>query len=149
MVKALRSLDAIAVENPALPGTPDVNYIEGWVELKWLRSWPKQPGTLVKFDHFTVQQRVWHIRRRRAGGRTWMLIQCKREWILLDGAVAALNVNLSTRTELIYLAEAYWANGLNQKDLVACVSQEQKPFTLTESDVAKLRKTLPAATGLG
>ena len=50
LTKALRSLHAVAVENPVHPGTPDINYSEGWIEAKWLRAWPRKPETVVTVD---------------------------------------------------------------------------------------------------
>jgi hypothetical protein len=138
ITKALAPLHAIAVENPVLPGTPDVNYIEGWVELKWLRSWPVQGG-IVRIPHFTPQQRVWHYRRRRAGGQAWFLLQCKREWLLLDGAVAALVINRSTREELIEASEHYWSDGLVVDDLILALETRQVPFDFAPDDLRRLR----------
>ena len=100
VTKALRHLDAIAVENSVGPGTPDVQYIEGWIELKWLRELPKRPDTIVTIDHYTPQQKIFAIRRRKKGGRCFMLIQCKREWLLLDGVVAGELINNTTWQEL-------------------------------------------------
>lgn len=146
VVQLLRSLNAFAVENPALPGTPDVNYVEGWLELKWLRVWPVNASTVVALPHYTAQQRVWHINRRRAGGRSWLLLQCKREWLLLDGAVAALHLGTSTKAQLIQLATKYWSKGIDGEELIACVLQTQSAFSLTEEGVEKLKQTLPHAT---
>jgi hypothetical protein len=141
VVQALKPLHGIAVENPCLPGTPDVNYIEGWVELKWLRSWPKGADTVVRFDHYTVQQKVWAYMRRRAGGQAWFLIQCGREWILLDGAVAAMHVNKATKAELISVATAYFDAGLQPDDLVQLLQQQQPAFRPTADEIARLKET--------
>jgi hypothetical protein len=143
VVRELRSLNAIAVENPVLPGTPDVNYVEGWIELKWLRSWPSRGG-IVTIPHFTPQQRVWHYRRRKAGGQSWFLLQCRREWILLDGAVAAMVVNKSTREELIEAANVtrgdYWNDGFDGKFLARYLNETKlPPFVFTPEDIARLR----------
>jgi hypothetical protein len=146
VTKALRPLDAIAVENPARPGTPDVNFVEGWVELKWVRAWPKNETTIVPFKHFTPQQRVFHIRRRQAGGISWVLIQCRREWILLAGEVAALVVGQSTRQELFDHAHRTWTNGLVQKELVECISQPMKKFSFTDDDRERLKQLLQKST---
>lgn len=140
VVRALAPLNAIAVENPCLPGTPDVNYIEGWIELKWLRSWPKNEDTIVRLDHYTPQQRAWAFRRRKAGGQAWFLLQCRREWILMDAAVAALTVNHSTKVELIANATAYFSSGLSEQDLVDLLMVQQEPYTFTPEEFALLRE---------
>ena len=142
VVRALKSLNAIAVENPVLPGTPDVNYVEGWIELKWLREWPTGEDTPVRFPHFTPVQRVWHIKRRLAGGMSWVLIQCKREWMLFDGAVAAIHLNQSTKAELHKVASGTTIDGLNPKELTEWISRKQSAFSLTGEEEAKLRAVL-------
>lgn len=139
VVRELRSLNAIAVENPVLPGTPDVNYIEGWIELKWLRSWPVRGG-VVTIPHFTPQQRVWHYRRRKVGGQSWFLLQCKREWILLDGAVAAMIVNKTTREELIDQADgAYWPHGMMWDEAIQWLVPRQGAWSFTPEQIQRLR----------
>ena len=142
VVRALKSRNAIAVENPALPGTPDVNYVEGWIELKWLREWPVGEDTTVRFEHFTPQQRVFHIRRRLSGGVSWVLVQCKREWLLFDGATAALHINQTTRKQLIELCLQYSDTGLKSEELLRWISQGQKEFSYDADVREKLKKLL-------
>lgn len=93
IVKALNKLkkDAISVENPALPGTPDVNFIGGWVELKYREDWPAKEETTVRLDHFTPQQRVWLMRRWYNKGASWLCLQISktRDWFVFDGETAA------------------------------------------------------------
>ena len=140
MIKALNPLNAVAVENPALPGTPDVNYIEGWIELKWLRSWPKRKDTIVRIPHFTAQQRIWHFRRRRLGGQSWFLLQVRKEWLLIDGAVAALTVNKCNRLDLICQTAVYWSDGLGESDLTdVLAARRQVPYQFTDGDIMRLR----------
>lgn len=140
VVAALKPLHAIAVENPCLPGTPDVNYVEGWVELKWLREWPSKAETPVRLDHYTVQQKVWAYLRRRAGGQCWFLLQCGREWLLLDGVVAAQHVNHATKQQLIEVATAYFSTGLEDEELVDLLQQRQPAFSPTKAEIARLRR---------
>ena len=123
VIHALRRLDAIPVENPrACPGTPDVNFVEGWIELKWLRAWPARPDTVVSIEHFTPQQRIRHRKRSAAGGSTWVLLQVRREWLLLRGLVAAEHLGRVDRATLIGLCHAYWPDGLVDEELLTCVS---------------------------
>ena len=86
----LRNLDAIAVENPVGPGTPDVNCVLGWIELKSIDR-PKKEGTPVdgNLEHFTQQQRNFLKRRWRSGGGAWLLVKMGRDWLIFDGLTAA------------------------------------------------------------
>ena len=89
LVKALnkRKVHAISVENPAYPGTPDVAYIEGWVELKYAKVWPVRKATPLRFEHFTPQQRCWLIEHWISGGAAWLCVQVTktRDWLVFDG----------------------------------------------------------------
>lgn len=100
VVGAMKHLHAVAVENPALPGTPDVNYVEGWAELKWSRAWPKRADSNVPCEHFTPQQRIWLRQRHTAGGRVHLLWKIADQWLLFEGDVAARVVGKATREEL-------------------------------------------------
>jgi hypothetical protein len=106
----------IRVENPILPGTPDVNYcfdgLEGWIELKAIPHWPRRPKTLVRIDHYTLEQRLWARERSWAGGRVFMLLRVdeEREYLLIHGAVAADNIGITNRQELTDLA-LVWGKG--------------------------------------
>ena len=116
VVRILRRHDAVAVENRVYPGTPDVNYIEGWVELKWLPRWPKGVGEPVRVKHFTPQQRVWLRRRWRRGGRAYVLLQVAQDWLLFDGATAADHLGRVSRERLFELALKTWRK-LDEEEL--------------------------------
>lgn len=137
IIKALKPLHAISVENSVGPGTPDVNYIEGWIELKWMRSWPARPNTLVKIPHYNKEQRLFAVNRRRRGGTCWLLLQVRDQWLLFDGAVAAVVINRATAKQLHDAAHRVWPQGLDEKELLECVSQMQKPYTFSAADWEK------------
>ncbi|MCP4900928.1 MAG: hypothetical protein GY906_28505 [bacterium] len=140
VIQTLKPLNAFAVENPCLPGTPDVNFSEGWIELKWLRAWPKRASTIVKLPHYTKEQRIWAFKRRKIGGQAWFLLQVRREWLLLDAAVAGLIVNYATRQELISHATAYFASGLPEEDLILLLLSEQEAFQIDQNQMARLKE---------
>lgn len=118
-------LDAFAVENPCLPGTPDVNYIGGWIELKQLPRWPRTNGP-IKIDHFTTQQRVVLRRRCHRGGDAWLLLRVTPEWLLFDGITAARVVGLCPREELYREAHEVWrSKSAMKEELVECLSRRQ------------------------
>jgi len=103
LVKAMNKLgfDATSVENPACPGTPDVQHIDGWLELKFREEWPKRADTTVQIKHFSPQQRVWLMRRHMAcrergtdHGIAYLLLYVAetREHLLFDAKTAARKV---------------------------------------------------------
>ena len=123
VVKALRELHAIAVENPARVGTPDVNYAGGWIELKWLRQWPAKPETPVRLPHFTLVQKAWITNRAQAGGNIWVMLQCKKEWMIWDGPTACKILGQTPKQQLLEQSRHYWPNGLNAKELQTLLMQ--------------------------
>ena len=120
VIKMLTPLHAIAVENPVLPGTPDVNFVEGWLELKWIRNWPVGEDTPVKVDHYTPQQKVFMRKRHERGGNVGLLIQCKREWFFFRYP-DALKVGELTKTELFEYCQNY-TKEMTQERLIKWVT---------------------------
>ena len=117
MVKPF-GIDPVSVENSVGPGTPDLNYLDGWLELKWARDWPKRDSTPLRMPHFTIQQRRWLARRQRAGGRAFVLLKVAREWLLFDGDTAGRILGESTRAELYDRAVAVWPKRMAWSQLV-------------------------------
>jgi len=92
VVRMLKPQHAFAVENPVLPGTPDVNCTLGWIELKSVDK-PKRETSKVNLDHFTAQQRVFLMKRWKAEpGSAWLLVKCGDIWLLYRGDDAAQKV---------------------------------------------------------
>lgn len=122
VVEALRPLDAIAVENPAHPGTPDVNYVGGWIELKSADRWPARRETPLRLDHFTNVQRIWIRRRARHGGLVHVLLRVGQEWLLFSAEVAAANLGEATRDALYECAARTWPRTPTDRELLECFS---------------------------
>lgn len=124
VVDALRELDAIAVENSAYPGTPDVAYIGGWLELKEKDAWPKRGDTPLRLPHFTKHQRAWIRRHTHRGGTVFVLLKVgKNEWFLVDGIPAADRLGSATRAEIESIARLVFHHGLDSKALLKCLSR--------------------------
>jgi hypothetical protein len=117
VIRALYALHAVPIENPLRAGIPDVAYINGWIELKYLKAWPKRPETPVRIHHFTKQQRIWLRRHCQLGGNSFLLIQCKREWLLFDGLYASTDVGNVCLAELKQNTKWYSDGGLKPREL--------------------------------
>lgn len=109
LIDLLKPLHAFSVENSVNPGTPDVNYVEGWLELKEIERWPAvatQPVLLR--SEFTPQQRIFMRQRWAAGGHAYLLLKVGLEWLLFDGRTAHGQVGFVTRKELEGYSLAHW-----------------------------------------
>ena len=124
IVLTLKPLHGLAVENPVYPGTPDVNFIEGWLELKWLPRWPRVgDDDAIRIPHYTPQQRRWSARRWARGGKVGLLLQVKEEHFLFRGDIASEFVGLVSRPLLERLAWRHWRKGLPKQEFLSCLQQ--------------------------
>lgn len=145
IVRALSKLDALAVENPLMSGTPDVNYVHGWIELKWMRTWAPNDKLPFRINHFTDKQRRWLLRRWQKGGDTWLMLQVGSQWLLFDGPTAAKYVGHVTEKELKRLAIKYWDQGLIDKELFAYLKMKRNNYEKAQSTPYTERKTVPVS----
>jgi len=119
----LKKLDPVRIESHMTGGVPDVNYTQGWIELKFMDRWPPRGGPL-RVDHFTTAQRAWHVRRRKAGGRSFVLLKVgETEWLLFDGAVAAVLLGKSVRERLYEVCTARWTRLPRTEEICTCLLQ--------------------------
>src|SRR5690348_11902747 len=74
--KKLKYGHDIRVENPACPGTPDlndcINGVEFWVEFKQTKEMPKLPDTPVFRGALRPEQVLWLYKRASVGGRCYI-----------------------------------------------------------------------------
>lgn len=119
VVKLLKPLHAFSVENGGChPGTPDVNYAGGWIELKATERWPVNRKTIVKLDHdLTPQQRIWLVKRWQAGGRAFVLLTIEGDWLLFRGEVAAKVIGSTNGAKLIEASLMTWPSIPNYMQL--------------------------------
>lgn len=108
VTRAIRKLDPVLVENLQKPGTPDINYVEGWLELKYLPDWPKRAETTVKFPKFYPQQRVWLVKRTLGNGNCFVFVQIRFTYLLFQGGFAAQHFDRMTKAEMLRSALYVW-----------------------------------------
>lgn len=120
VINMLKPLHGVSVENPAYPGFPDVNYIEGLIELKVVDRWPPRDG-IIQVEHFTPQQRVFLRTRWRLGGRCAVLLRVKREWLLFDGDTGANMVGRANKCELLHSAAYHWIQKPSSQEFRTCL----------------------------
>lgn len=119
----IAGLDPVRVENSAMPGTPDVWYTHGAVELKYAERWPPRGGPL-RIEHYTAEQRVWLYRRARAGGRAFLLLRVGlKKWYLFRAGEATdyLYTNGMTRDEAGARAVVWSDDGFPLDSMVAAL----------------------------
>lgn len=100
VMDALGGLDPVRVENSVGEGTPDINWRGGWIEDKYVKSWPKRAATVVAVPKYTTEQRAWHMRRTNAGGFVWVVIRVgQSETFLFSGLQAAKHLGVDWTRE--------------------------------------------------
>lgn len=119
--------DAARHEDTLRKGVPDVSFgakgVQGWIELKCLRSWPVREDTTVKIKHFTETQRVWLWKRGTWGGHTWLLLKVDRYWLLFDHLKAQRVGKELTHLGLIGTANKVWLNVPSGQEFIQEISR--------------------------
>lgn len=101
--KMIHPLDPVPIENLLTGntgiGTPDVEFVGGWAELKYLSKWPARDSTLVRIPHYTDEQREWAKRRWAKGEMVWLVLQVRQDWVFWCQP-AAQNVGFLTKDQM-------------------------------------------------
>jgi hypothetical protein len=123
ILSLLKGFHAMPVENPARPGTPDVECTLGWMELKYLERWPVRNG-IVQCKHFTPQQKVWLKKRWRHNKGAWLILQVANEWLVFDGETAANHFGKEDKAWLIDNSLLYCQSKITSEELVECLTSQ-------------------------
>lgn len=119
VVRILKPLHAVSIENGVGMGTPDVNFVGGWIELKSMPRWPMLCDTILRVEHWTPSQKLFHRQRAKAGGKSWVLLKVENDWLLFKGEVAADILGESAESTLKEKAFRIWAvDGLHEADFL-------------------------------
>lgn len=128
VIRALKPLDAVSIENGVGAGTPDVNFIHGWIELKSIPRWPSRQRTIVPIPHFHRGQRMWLAQRWNAGGGAWLLLKVGREWLLFNAPEAVKWIGNGTQNDLIGSCCWWNHNGLCEDTFLEYMRAGRRPF---------------------
>jgi hypothetical protein len=113
-VKAMneRGCHAIPIENICVPGTPDVNFEGGWIELKVLPRWPRNLEKPVpRKSNLRPAQRNWTSERCRASDRVYVLLDVGGELLLFQGQHAIDTFYSAPMEQLTQECSRYFYNG--------------------------------------
>src|SRR5689334_12862358 len=114
VVKALKPLHAIPVENAVYAGTPDINFALGWLELK-VDSWRSDQTTALW--HLRPEQSVWLTLRYKISQDTFLMLLIDEDWFLIPGSLAP-QVKNKSRDWFIDHASKHWAKAPSDKELL-------------------------------
>jgi hypothetical protein len=116
----------VRIENAVYSGTPDVSYCintndasdasEGFMELKYIKEWPKRATTIVRVPHFTPAQRTWLHDRHIAGGNCFVCLGVGKSVFLFDGIDAAMKLGKDwNKEQMCKYALEYWDGNVDWK----------------------------------
>jgi len=106
-------LDPQRIENVAGEGTPDVNYSDGMIELKYLAKWPVRANTPVIIPKLVERkhQAAWLYTRWTRGGAAWLLLRVHHDLLLFSGYDVPTIRKGVTRSQMFDLACWYALGG--------------------------------------
>lgn len=120
LVRTLKPLDAISIETKIRAGVQDVNFAWGWIECKYLKTWPKTADTSpVRFSHGFMPAQIVRARKRAAaGGVSLLCAQVQKDWFFFQGEKMGPLFGNLTRPQMTEEASIVFWGGLRQKELI-------------------------------
>ena len=101
-------------------GVPDSSYglsqINGWVEHKYIGSWPVRPSTKIKIG-LRKDQVFWMEKRQKTGGRCFILIGVESEIFLFSGDLVRELYSGIIKKQFYEMSLAVWNKQIDTKQL--------------------------------
>ena len=111
---------ATRIESSAGNGVPDVTFTvpgkHGWMELKYIKEWPKRITTKVKLP-LRPEQRLWINTRGQVANNIWVLCRIENSFYLLNHRTADEACEGYNRVEWDKLCDMYWGDRIDFKQL--------------------------------
>lgn len=122
------SWHAVRHENQFGLGISDISfaaeYVQGWIELKFLDKWPVLKDTIVRIpnkNRFKIQTTWLHIRGLYGGGHCWLLLKIGQEWLLFDH-IQVVNVGYLNQESLRACAKKIWPHTPPKTEFIEAIT---------------------------
>lgn len=108
-------------------GVADVAYCiyqtrtRGWIELKYLKSYPKRESTAIRIPHYTSEQKLFLWKEGEAAGFVWLFVKIKNDYYLFDHKQAQ-KVGGLNKKEMAAHCTNYWIGHLYVADFIELIS---------------------------
>lgn len=116
------------IENTTKSGVADIIYScmgkRGFIELKYLKEWPKRPDTPVKIPHLTEIQRAWLSLHEQEANLCFILLQIEKDYLLYS-AKRIDDLGIFNKKTLFYFCVASWHKQIDFKELANCLQKRK------------------------
>lgn len=115
-----KHFQATRIESSAGNGVPDVAFTiptkHGWIELKYIKEWPKRPTTLVKLP-LRPEQKQWIESRGKLADNVWVICRIADIFYILDHKEAVMLCEGGTRDMWEVLCTRSWSKRIDFDNL--------------------------------
>ena len=114
--------NAVRIESSTMSGIPDIIYsmegVRGFIELKYIKHWPKRVNTIIRLKHFTPLQRLFLSSHEESAGHCFIFLKIERDYLLFSAPLdVCTNIGFLRRKELEKLAKKIWHGKINFDEL--------------------------------
>lgn len=119
---------SVRIESSASGGVPDVAYskdgVHGWIELKFIPSWPVRESTPLRVPHLTPQQRLFILKHGSAGEHCFLFLKVgsTKDYFLFDHTNIA-SLGEVKRANVSSIALSHWTDSVDFDQLGKVLSR--------------------------